>query len=104
MRRACIISSLVSYPLLDFAVFHRHPSGPHALRYYTATVLIYFPHGIDYHHYMPGDIVFLSDEARDPRSQPTRKNMINAMRWLVQGAKKHDALFFHCGFLLFCAR
>lgn len=22
--------------------------------------------------------------------------MINAMRWLVQGAKKHDALFFHC--------
>ena len=22
--------------------------------------------------------------------------MINAMKWLVQGAKCHDSLFFHC--------
>lgn len=26
--------------------------------------------------------------------------MIDAMHWLVQGARAHDALFFHCGYFL----
>ena len=40
--------------------------------------------------------MLLTDDARDARNLPTRKNMINAMKWLVQGAKCHDSLFFHC--------
>jgi metacaspase-1 len=28
--------------------------------------------------------------------RPTRKNMFDAMKWLVKDAKKHDSLFFHC--------
>ena len=30
-----------------------------------------------------------------PRQIPTRQNMIDAMRWLVQGAQPNDSLFFH---------
>ena len=37
-----------------------------------------------------------ADEAQDARSHPTRANMLNAMRWLVQDAHPHDSLFFHC--------
>jgi hypothetical protein len=48
--------------------------------------------------YKSGDIVLLTDDARDRRQLPTKKNMIDAMRWLVHGAKCHDALFFHCKF------
>ncbi|ETW75546.1 hypothetical protein HETIRDRAFT_157510 [Heterobasidion irregulare TC 32-1] len=50
---------------------------------------------VDYQHYKKEDIVYLSDEAQDPRSHPTRANMLNAMRWLVQDAHPHDSLFFH---------
>ncbi|KAJ7258390.1 caspase domain-containing protein [Mycena haematopus] len=45
--------------------------------------------------YKPENIVMLTDDSPHARSQPTRTNMIDAMRWLVQGAKPHDALFFH---------
>ena len=33
-----------------------------------------------------------------PRQIPTRQNMIDAMRWLVQGAQPNDSLFFHYSF------
>jgi hypothetical protein len=48
--------------------------------------------------YKSRDIVMLTDDTRDSRRLPTRKNMIEAMRWLVQGARSQDALFFHCKF------
>jgi hypothetical protein len=35
---------------------------------------------------------------RNQRQLPTRKNIIDAMRWLVRDARCHDALFFHCEF------
>lgn len=41
------------------------------------------------------DMVVLTDEARDPRSIPTRQNMTAAMHWLVRGAQPGDSLFFH---------
>ena len=44
------------------------------------------------------DIIRLTDDAHDPRHQPTRLNILGAMRWLVRGAHKHDSLFFHCTF------
>ncbi|KAF8186789.1 peptidase C14 [Pholiota molesta] len=50
---------------------------------------------IDHGNYKPEDIVILTDDSRDPRSLPTKSNMINAIRWLVKGAKQNDALFFH---------
>ncbi|KAK7059906.1 caspase domain-containing protein [Favolaschia claudopus] len=45
--------------------------------------------------YKREDIVVLSDDSPYARSQPTRSNMLDAMRWLVKDAKPHDALFFH---------
>ncbi|KAJ6469245.1 caspase domain-containing protein [Mycena sanguinolenta] len=46
-------------------------------------------------HYKAENIVVLTDDSPHARSQPTRANMIDAMRWLVKDAKPHDALFFH---------
>ena len=40
--------------------------------------------------------MILTDDSPDPRLQPTRHNILNAMRWLVDGARKHDSLAFHC--------
>ncbi|KAA1479737.1 hypothetical protein DENSPDRAFT_789529 [Dentipellis sp. KUC8613] len=50
---------------------------------------------IKYYHYDPKNIILLTDDARNPRDQPTRANMLAAMRWLVKGARPHDSLFFH---------
>lgn len=47
------------------------------------------------YHYKQEDIVMLTDDSRNPRQIPTRANMIQAMNWLVQGARPDDALFFH---------
>ena len=41
----------------------------------------------------------LTDDAKDPRAIPTRVNILDAMHWLVTGAKTHDSLFFHCAVL-----
>jgi hypothetical protein len=46
--------------------------------------------------YKPKDIVVLTDDSPHQRSQPTRKNIIDAMHWLVRDARPHDALFVHC--------
>lgn len=43
----------------------------------------------------PKNIIVLTDESNDPRSHPTRDNILNSMRWLVQDSKTHDSLFFH---------
>ncbi|KAI0697939.1 caspase domain-containing protein [Cerioporus squamosus] len=47
------------------------------------------------HGYKSEDIVLLTDDATDPRSRPTRANILDAMHWLVKGAQPHDSLFFH---------
>lgn len=46
-------------------------------------------------NYKADDMVILTDDAQNPRMQPTTANIIAAMQWLVQGAKPNDALFFH---------
>ncbi|TFY70869.1 hypothetical protein EVG20_g2131 [Dentipellis fragilis] len=50
---------------------------------------------VKYYHYDPKNIILLTDDARNPRDQPTRANIFSAMRWLVKGAHAHDSLFFH---------
>ncbi|KAH9972769.1 caspase domain-containing protein [Lactifluus volemus] len=45
--------------------------------------------------YRREDIVVLTDDQHDPRSVPTKANIIRAMQWLVSDAKPHDSLFFH---------
>ncbi|KAK0224522.1 caspase domain-containing protein [Armillaria nabsnona] len=45
--------------------------------------------------YQSRDIVMLTDDSTNPRSQPTRKNMLDGMRWLVKDAQPHDSFFFH---------
>ncbi|KAI0278899.1 peptidase C14, caspase domain-containing protein, partial [Russula brevipes] len=50
------------------------------------------------HSYRHSNIIILTDDNPNPRSQPTRTNLLNAMRWLVEGARPDDALFLHCEF------
>ncbi|KAK0431431.1 caspase domain-containing protein [Armillaria borealis] len=45
--------------------------------------------------YKEEDIVMLTDDSTNPRQQPTRRNMIDAMLWLVKDAQPNDSLFFH---------
>jgi hypothetical protein len=40
-------------------------------------------------------MVVLTDDSNDPKSLPTKANIEKAMGWLVDGAQKDDALFFH---------
>ncbi|THU76334.1 hypothetical protein K435DRAFT_705051 [Dendrothele bispora CBS 962.96] len=47
------------------------------------------------YHFRPQDIVILADNRLDSRQQPIRKNMIDAMYWLVKDAQPNDSLFFH---------
>jgi len=39
--------------------------------------------------------LYLTDEQQDPEKKPTYNNIIEAMKWLVQGAQPGDSLFFH---------
>ncbi|KAK0213413.1 caspase domain-containing protein [Desarmillaria ectypa] len=50
---------------------------------------------IRYWGYKKEDIVMLTDDATNPRQRPTRRNMIDAMHWLVKDAQPNDSLFFH---------
>eukprot|EP00239_Pterosperma_sp_CCMP1384_P009610 CAMPEP_0197862258 /NCGR_PEP_ID=MMETSP1438-20131217/38905_1 /TAXON_ID=1461541 /ORGANISM="Pterosperma sp., Strain CCMP1384" /LENGTH=437 /DNA_ID=CAMNT_0043479767 /DNA_START=315 /DNA_END=1628 /DNA_ORIENTATION=+ len=43
----------------------------------------------------PTEMVVLTDDQHDPRFQPTRQNICNAMHWLTAGATPGDILFFH---------
>ncbi|KIY73849.1 hypothetical protein CYLTODRAFT_416504 [Cylindrobasidium torrendii FP15055 ss-10] len=45
--------------------------------------------------YKPEDIVILTDDNPNPRSMPTRANILDAMRWLVRNAQPNDSLVFH---------
>ncbi|KAH8112639.1 metacaspase [Phellopilus nigrolimitatus] len=45
--------------------------------------------------YNDGDIVMLTDDARNPRQIPTKNNILEAMQWLVRDAQPNDSLFFH---------
>ncbi|KAJ7302298.1 caspase domain-containing protein [Mycena albidolilacea] len=45
--------------------------------------------------YKAKDIVILTDDSPHQRLQPTHKNIIDAMHWLVRDARPHDALFVH---------
>jgi len=54
------------------------------------------PHPLASWGYKEGDIVTLIDDTNNPRQMPTRRNILDAMRWLVKDAHPHDALFFHC--------
>ncbi|TEB29231.1 hypothetical protein FA13DRAFT_1632294 [Coprinellus micaceus] len=47
------------------------------------------------HGYPAEDVVLLTDDAKDPRALPTKKNIIGYMKWLIKGAQPNDALFFH---------
>jgi hypothetical protein len=48
------------------------------------------------YNYKAEDMVILMDDPSFAwRQQPTRQNMLEAMRWLVAGAQPNDSLFFH---------
>lgn len=41
------------------------------------------------------EVTVLTEETNDPQKMPTKANIQRWMNWLVEGAKKDDALFFH---------
>lgn len=45
--------------------------------------------------YEAGNMVILTDDTADARSQPTKANIVRAMQWLVHGAQRNDSLFLH---------
>jgi len=45
--------------------------------------------------YDNNDIVVLTDDTDDPLRKPTKAKIVRLMKWLVDGAAKDDALFFH---------
>jgi len=40
-------------------------------------------------------VILMDSPQLGSRQQPTRRNIIEAMQWLVQGANPNDSLFFH---------
>ncbi|PFH46905.1 hypothetical protein AMATHDRAFT_198817 [Amanita thiersii Skay4041] len=50
---------------------------------------------IDRYGFRSSDVMLLTDDNRDPEYKPTRKNMIESMKWLIQGAQKDDSLVIH---------
>ncbi len=57
---------------------------------------INYPCLTDYCNYKAWDIAMLTDDSPDPRQRPTRKNIIDAMTWLVNDAQSGDTLLFFC--------
>lgn len=48
------------------------------------------------HFKFPDDcFLILTDEEKDPHRIPTRRNMVEAMRWLMSGVSSGDSLVFH---------
>jgi metacaspase-1 len=45
--------------------------------------------------YRREDMVILTDDQKNPMSQPTKQNIIKAMQWLVKDAMPNDSLFLH---------
>ncbi|KAK9819981.1 hypothetical protein WJX72_004748 [[Myrmecia] bisecta] len=41
------------------------------------------------------DILLMTDDQADPNLVPTRRNILQGLRWLVQGCQPGDSLFFH---------
>merc|ERR1740123_2350235 len=45
--------------------------------------------------FQASNIKVLTDDQRCPNLRPTKKNIIEGMQWLVEGAQPNDSLFFH---------
>ncbi|OJJ60520.1 hypothetical protein ASPSYDRAFT_737834 [Aspergillus sydowii CBS 593.65] len=45
--------------------------------------------------YRREDMVILTDDQKNPKSVPTKSNIIRAMQWLVHEAQPNDSLFIH---------
>lgn len=43
----------------------------------------------------PANMRILTDDSDDASKRPTKANIVNGMKWLVQGAKSGDSLFIH---------
>ncbi len=65
-------------PLVEFIVFFSNTD----------------PATTDHWGYKSEDIVMLTNNSTNPCSQPTRKNMLDGMCWLVKDAQPYDSLFF----------
>ncbi len=57
---------------------------------------INYPCLTDYCNYKVWDIAMLTDDSLDPSQRPTRKNIIDVMKWLVNDAQSGDTLLLFC--------
>jgi hypothetical protein len=48
---------------------------------------------VERYGFTPDQMVVLTDDQTNPAGQPTRENILTAMKWLVDGAKQGDDLF-----------
>ncbi|KAJ9050045.1 Ca(2+)-dependent cysteine protease [Entomophthora muscae] len=48
-----------------------------------------------YNFPVEGMVIMTDDKSCPPERRPTRKNIIAAMKWLTDGARPNDSLFFH---------
>ncbi|OJA19969.1 hypothetical protein AZE42_04208 [Rhizopogon vesiculosus] len=46
-------------------------------------------------NYRAGNTMVLTDDTNNPKQMPTRRNILDGLRWLVRDAHPNDALFFH---------
>ncbi|KAJ7615547.1 hypothetical protein FB45DRAFT_1035525 [Roridomyces roridus] len=60
-----------------------HDNSGHALRGCITNAKHAFVFLVEHAGYWPEEIVVLTDDSPNPRGQPTRKNMIKAMKWLL---------------------
>ena len=50
---------------------------------------------IGYLQYRPQDMIILTDHHSDPMSQPTKRNILCAMHWLVKDTQPSDSLMLY---------
>ncbi|KAI9480295.1 MAG: caspase domain-containing protein [Benjaminiella poitrasii] len=50
---------------------------------------------ITLYNFREEDMVILTDDQSNPKSVPTKQNMITAMKWLVHDSRPNDSFFFH---------
>ncbi|KAI0319440.1 caspase domain-containing protein [Amylostereum chailletii] len=50
---------------------------------------------VEQFHFDKRYVLVFTDDTHDPKMMPTRRNILKAIRWLTDGAKMHDSLFFH---------
>ncbi|XVF49464.1 hypothetical protein PTKIN_Ptkin04bG0014700 [Pterospermum kingtungense] len=50
---------------------------------------------VNLYGFSDSSIIILTDDQSDPETRPTKRNIMKALNWLVQGVRPQDSLVFH---------